>query len=51
MREMALILLLTPVMGREFVGVSGTLHRLITIAGDAAVYLLWGRRQKQRKSL
>ncbi len=50
-REMALILLLTPVMGREFVGVSGTLHRLITIAGDAAVYLLWGRRQKQRKSL
>ena len=45
-REMALTLLLTPVTGSGLVGVSGVLHRLVTIAGDVAVYLLWGRRAK-----
>lgn len=44
-REMALTLLLEPVAGRDQILVLGVLHRLITIAGDFLVYLLWGARR------
>ncbi|MDE7310173.1 MAG: lysylphosphatidylglycerol synthase domain-containing protein [Eubacterium sp.] len=39
-REMALTLLLAPVMGRDKVVVLGVLHRLVTVIGDFAAYLL-----------
>lgn len=42
-REMALTLLLAPVTGRDSIVVLGVLHRLVTVAGDFAAYLLRSR--------
>lgn len=39
-REMALALLLSPVIGRDRIVVLSVLHRLVTVAGDFAAYLL-----------
>lgn len=39
-REMALTLLLTPVTGRDNIVVLSVLHRLVTIVGDFAAYLI-----------
>lgn len=39
-RETVLTLLLTPVTGRDSIVVLGVLHRLVTVAGDFAAYLL-----------
>ena len=41
-REMALTLLLSPVIGKDLVVTLGILHRLITVIGDFAAYLLRG---------
>lgn len=41
-REMALTLLLSPVMGTDTVAVLSVLHRMITVAGDFGAYLLRG---------
>lgn len=41
-REMALTLLLSSVMGRETVAVLSVLHRMITVIGDFGAYLLQG---------
>lgn len=42
-REMALTLLLSPVIGRDVTAVLSVLHRMITIIGDFAAYLLQKR--------
>lgn len=42
-REMALTLLAAPVMGRDRIVVLSVLHRLMTVAGDLAAYLLRGK--------
>lgn len=39
-RELVLTLLLSPVIGREQIVALGVLHRLITVAGDFAAYVL-----------
>lgn len=39
-RETALTLLLAPITGRDNIVVLGVLHRLVTVAGDFAAYLL-----------
>lgn len=42
-REMALTLLLSPVIGRDVTAALSVLHRIITIIGDFAAYLLRNR--------
>lgn len=39
-REMVLTLLLAPVTGKDCIVVLGVLHRLVTVAGDFAAYIL-----------
>ncbi len=39
-REMALTLLLAPVMGRDKIVVLSVMHRLVTVLGDVLAYFL-----------